>query len=332
MTITDGFGVASDRAYIMSKNLTQLTYDLASFYNISTSDAFQKLESGISGELEPLRRLGYDLSVARLQQEAYNLGIDRSVTSMTQAEKAELRYYAIMTQVTNAQGDMARTLEAPANQLRILQAQVEQATRALGNLFLPVLKAILPYAIALAKAIRIVAEIIAGFFGVSIPEFDTGADAIGGIASGADEAADGLGDASKKAKALKNALLGIDELNVISPPDDNAGGGAGIGGIGSGGLGFELPTYDFIADAVNEQVEKIMAKIQPFLDWVRENIDEILAGVVAIGAAFLAWKIAKGVHDFLQWLSTMKGFNIVGSMLRKRSKCTPVTEQVNRIG
>lgn len=314
MTITDGFGVASDRAYIMSKNLTQLTYDLASFYNISTSDAFQKLESGISGELEPLRRLGYDLSVARLQQEAYNLGIDRSVTSMTQAEKAELRYYAIMTQVTNAQGDMARTLEAPANQLRILQAQVEQATRALGNLFLPVLKAILPYAIALAKAIRIVAEIIASFFGVSIPEFDVGADAIGGVASGAGEAADGLGDASKKAKELKNALLGIDELNVISPPEDSAGGGAGLGGIGGGGLGFELPTYDFIGDAVNEQVDKIMAKIKPFLDWVRENIDEILAGVVAIGAAFLAWKIAKGVQDFLRWLSTMKGFNIVGSI------------------
>lgn len=318
MTITDGFGVASDRAYIMSKNLTQLTYDLASFYNISTSDAFQKLESGISGELEPLRRLGYDLSVARLQQEAYNLGIDRSVTSMTQAEKAELRYYAIMTQVTNAQGDMARTLEAPANQLRILQAQVEQATRALGNLFLPILKAILPYAIALAKAIRIVAEIIASFFGVSIPEFDVGADAIGGVASGAGEAADGLGDASKKAKELKNALLGIDELNVISPPEDSSGGAGGAGGIGGGGgLGFELPTYDFIADAVNEQVDKIMAKIQPFLDWVRENIDEILAGVLAVGAAFLAWRIAKGVQDFLRWLSTMKGFNITGSIAFK---------------
>ena len=235
--------------------------------------------------------------------------------SMTQAEKAELRYYAIMTQVTNAQGDMARTLEAPANQLRILQAQVEQATRALGNLFLPVLKAILPYAIALAKAIRMVAEIIAEFFGVSIPEFDMGADAIGGVASGAGEAADGLGDASKKAKELKSALLGIDELNVISPPDDSASGGAGgAGGIGGGGLGFDLPTYDFITDAVNEQVDKIMAKIQPFLDWVRDNIDEILAGVLAIGAAFLAWKIAKGVQDFLKWLSTMKGFNIVGSI------------------
>lgn len=318
MTITEGFGVASDRAYTMSKNLTQLTYDLASFFNISTSDAFQKLESGISGELEPLRRLGYDLSVARLQQEAYNLGIEKSVTAMTQAEKAELRYYAIMTQVTNAQGDMARTLEAPANQLRILQAQVEQAIRALGNLFLPILKAILPYAIALAKAIRMVAEIIAGFFGVSIPEFDMGTDAIGGVASGAGEAADGLGDASKKAKELKNALLGIDELNVISPPEDSSGGAGGAGGIGGGGgLGFELPTYDFIADAVNEQVDKIMAKIQPFLDWVRENIDEILAGVLAIGAAFLAWRIAKGVQDFLRWLSTMKGFNITGSIAFK---------------
>lgn len=318
MTITEGFGVASDRAYTMSKNLTQLTYDLASFFNISTSDAFQKLESGISGELEPLRRLGYDLSVARLQQEAYNLGIEKSVTAMTQAEKAELRYYAIMTQVTNAQGDMARTLEAPANQLRILQAQVEQATRALGNLFLPILKAILPYAIALAKAIRMVAEIIAGFFGVSIPEFDMGTDAIGGVASGAGEAADGLGDASKKAKELKNALLGIDELNVISPPEDSSGGAGGAGGIGGGGgLGFELPTYDFIADAVNEQVDKIMAKIQPFLDWVRENIDEILAGVLAVGAAFLAWRIAKGVQDFLRWLSTMKGFNITGSIAFK---------------
>lgn len=318
MTITEGFGVASDRAYTMSKNLTQLTYDLASFFNISTSDAFQKLESGISGELEPLRRLGYDLSVARLQQEAYNLGIEKSVTAMTQAEKAELRYYAIMTQVTNAQGDMARTLEAPANQLRILQAQVEQATRALGNLFLPILKAILPYAIALAKAIRMVAEIIAGFFGVSIPEFDMGTDAIGGVASGAGEAADGLGDASKKAKELKNALLGIDELNVISPPEDSSGGAGGAGGIGGGGgLGFELPTYDFITDAVNEQVDKIMAKIQPFLDWVRENIDEILAGVLAIGAAFLAWRIAKGVQDFLRWLSTMKGFNITGSIAFK---------------
>ena len=117
-TLLTGFGNTADRAEIMSKNLTQLGYDLSSFFNISVEDSMQKLQSGISGELEPLRRLGYDLSQARLEATALSLGIDKSVASMTQAEKAELRYYAIMTQVTTAQGDLARTLEAPANQLR----------------------------------------------------------------------------------------------------------------------------------------------------------------------------------------------------------------------
>ena len=157
MTLATGFGVASDRAYTMSQNLTQLGYDLSSFFNITFEDAMQKLQSGISGELEPLRRLGYDLSQARLEAVALSLGIDKAVSSMTQAEKAELRYYAIMTQVTTAQGDMARTLNAPANQLRVLQAQATQAARALGNIFIPALNAVLPYAIAVAKVIRLLA-------------------------------------------------------------------------------------------------------------------------------------------------------------------------------
>ncbi len=161
MTLATGFGVVSDRAEIMSRNLTQLGYDISSFFNMSFADAMAKLQSGLAGELEPLRRIGYDLSVARLQEEAYRLGINKRVQAMTQAEKAELRYYAIMTQVTTAQGDMARTLEAPSNQLRILKAQVEQAARALGNIFIPALNAILPYAIALAKVIRLIANEIA---------------------------------------------------------------------------------------------------------------------------------------------------------------------------
>ena len=116
MTLTTGFGVAGDRAATMSQQLTQLGYDLSSFFNISVEDAMTKLQSGISGELEPLRRLGYDLSKAKLEAIALSLGIDKPFDSMTQAEKAQLRSYAIMTQVTTAQGDMARTLDAPANQ------------------------------------------------------------------------------------------------------------------------------------------------------------------------------------------------------------------------
>ena len=148
MTLTKGFGVAGDRANQMSQQLTQLGYDLSSFFNISVEDAMQKLQSGIAGELEPLRRLGYDLSQAKLESIALSKSLDKSVSNMTQAEKAELRYLAIMTQVTDAHGDMARTLNAPANQMRILNAQVTQLGRALGNFFIPLLNKVLPYVIA----------------------------------------------------------------------------------------------------------------------------------------------------------------------------------------
>ena len=274
-TIITGFGVASDRAYTMSKNLTQLGYDLSSFFNISYQDSMQKLSSGISGELEPLRRLGYDLSVARLQQEAYNLGINRSINSMTQAEKAQLRYYAIMTQVTVAQGDMARTLNAPANQLRVLQAQAIMTARAIGNVFIPALNAILPYAIAVIKVIRLLANAIASLFHFKLPDikYDNVRRNVGGIAKGLGDAGagagnlgKGLGKAAKKAKELKNHLLGIDELNIISK-DDNPiagamGGGAGGGGIGDalGGddLGFDLPEYNFLEGLVENNVNRIV--------------------------------------------------------------------------
>lgn len=287
-TIIKGFGVASDRAYLMSKNLTQLGYDISSFYNISYEDAFTKLQSGIAGELEPLRRLGYDLSVARLQQEAYTLGIQKKVSAMTQAEKSELRYYAIMTQVTTAQGDMARTLNAPANQLRVLQAQVIQCARALGNIFIPVLNAVLPYAIALAKVLRMVADAIASFFGFKLPEVDysslsNGASAVGDLAGNADDASDGLGKASKAAKKLKNNLLGIDELNIISPDnDDSSGSGSGAGaGLGGGGLGIDLPSYDFLGDLVSSKVEDIVKMIK---DAIWEIMAILSTALLVIGA------------------------------------------------
>lgn len=315
-TIITGFGVASDRAYTMSKNLTQLGYDLSSFFNISYQDSMQKLSSGISGELEPLRRLGYDLSVARLQQEAYNLGINRSINSMTQAEKAQLRYYAIMTQVTVAQGDMARTLNAPANQLRVLQAQLIMAARAIGNIFIPALNAILPYAIAVVKVIRMVANAIASLFHFKLPKIDySGVKRnVGGIAKGLGDAGTGagnlgrgLGKAAKKAKELKNHLLGIDELNIISKDDNpvaNAlGGGAGGGGIGDvgggDGLDFELPEYNFLEGLAENRVNKIFKGM-------KKHLTEILTTIGAIAAGFLSWKLSKGLLDSLSWVSELR--------------------------
>ena len=285
-TIISGFGVASDKAYLMSKNLTQLGYDISSFFNISFENAMQKLQSGISGELEPLRRLGYDLSVARLQEEALALGIEKKVSAMTQAEKSQLRYYAIMTQVTTAQGDMARTLNAPANQLRVLQAQVTQCARALGNIFIPALNAVLPYAIALAKIVRMLANSIASLFGFKLPEVDysgisAGASAVGDLADNAGDASDGLGKAGKAAKKLKNALLGIDELNVLSKDDSSSGSGSGSGaGIGGGDLGIDLPTYDFLGDAITSKVDEIVQMIKDAM-W---EITAVISGfLLAIG-------------------------------------------------
>lgn len=285
-TIISGFGVASDKAYLMSKNLTQLGYDISSFFNISFEDAMQKLQSGISGELEPLRRLGYDLSVARLQEEALALGIEKKVSAMTQAEKSQLRYYAIMTQVTTAQGDMARTLNAPANQLRVLQAQVTQCVRALGNIFIPALNAVLPYAIALAKIVRMLANSIASLFGFKLPEVDysgisAGASAVGDLADNAGDASDGLGKAGKAAKKLKNALLGIDELNVLSKDDSSSGSGSGSGaGIGGGDLGIDLPTYDFLGDVITSKVDEIVQMIKDAM-W---EITAVISGfLLAIG-------------------------------------------------
>lgn len=275
-TLLTGFGDTAERAQLMSQNLTQLGYDISSFFNISIEDAMQKLQSGISGELEPLRRLGYDLSQARLEQTALNLGIKESVANMTQAEKAELRYYTIMTQVTTAQGDMARTLEAPANQLRILQAQLTQAARAIGNIFIPALNAILPYAIAVVQVIREIANALANLAGFKLTEVDY--SGVNSAAVGAGSLADNLDDAAGAAKKLKQYTAGFDELNVFAP---NTGSGSGAGAGGAGGFDFDLPTYDFLGDAVQTRIGEIQKMIEDTL----AEITTIVSGfMLAVGA------------------------------------------------
>lgn len=275
-TLLTGFGDTAERAQLMSQNLTQLGYDISSFFNVSIEDAMQKLQSGISGELEPLRRLGYDLSQARLEQTALNLGIKESVANMTQAEKAELRYYAIMTQVTTAQGDMARTLEAPANQLRILQAQLTQAARAIGNIFIPALNAILPYAIAVVQVIREIANALANLAGFKLTEVDY--SGVNSAAVGAGSLADNLDDAAGAAKKLKQYTAGFDELNVFAP---NTGSGSRAGAGGAGGFDFDLPTYDFLGDAVQTRIGEIQKMIEDTL----AEITTIVSGfMLAVGA------------------------------------------------
>ena len=312
MALSTGFGIAGDRAATMSQQLTQLGYDIASFHDVSYSDAMLKLQSGLAGELEPLRRIGYDLSVARLQQEAYTLGINKKISAMTQAEKAELRYYTIIKQSTLAQGDMARTLEDPANQLRIFKAQVEQTARSIGSLFIPVLMKVLPVVSAVIGVIRSLIDIIAGFFDYEMPEIKW--DGVSSLASGAEGASDALGGAVDNAKKLKQYTMGFDELNVIDPNKGKDSSGAGVGGSG---FGFELPTYNFIDEETKSRITEITEDMKEWLG-ITDEIDSwadlfhtklglILIAVGAIGIGLLAWKVIQGVAGVLDVFSKFGG-------------------------
>ena len=307
MTLATGFGVAGDRASTMSQQLTQLGYDISSFFNISVEDAMQKLQSGISGELEPLRRLGYDLSQAKLEATALSLGIDKSVSSMTQAEKAQLRYYAIMTQVTTAQGDMARTLQSPANQLRIFKAQLEMAARALGNVFIPALNAILPYAIAAIKVIRELADQVARFLGFTLAKVDY--SGLTSVTSEAVGVSDALDEASESAKGLKKTLLGIDELNVLSDP--STGGGGGGAGVDVSDFDFELPTYDFMdgiakgTDKAYKAIKNVLSQLKKLLSPLKKILEKLWDYKVVIGAIALS-TLGKKLKKFWDWFTGLK--------------------------
>lgn len=280
-SIITGFGVAGDKASVMSKNLTQLGYDLQSLYGeklgTTMSEMFQKVESAISGELEPVRRLGFDLSVARLEQDRLALGIKKSVSEMNQAEKTQLRYHAMLTQLTFAQGDFARNLETPANMLRILKSQISQVAREIGNLFLPALQAVLPVLIAVANAVRSIVSAIGSLFGIDVKK-DLG-ETFSGASSGASEIADSVDDAAGSAKKLKSYMMGIDELNVISQ-QDSSGSGSDVGGAS-----FDLEPIDysdiFLDAAVLESVERIKAKIAPFVEWFENSMERIKNAVAA---------------------------------------------------
>ena len=270
-TLAEGFGVASDRAYIMSKNLTQLSYDIASFYNLDTEEAMKKVQSGLAGEIEPMRRIGYDLSKANMMATAAELGITKTYNAMTQAEKSQLRYYMMMQSVTQVQGDMARTLSAPANMLRVFSAQAQAAARAIGNMFIPALQAILPYAIAVMRVIALVANALAKLFGFKAPE-------VGGvesIAQGTSDISDNLDEATGRAKALKKQLAGFDEINNLTTNT----GSSGSGDLGGGWVDFELPEYDFLGDAT------------PWIDQFVEKIKPIAGIVLGIVAALTAWRL-----------------------------------------
>lgn len=261
-SLATSFGLASDKAYILSKNLTQLAYDESSYWNKDTATTFTAIASAISGELEPIRRLGVDLSQARLQQELLALGFNKQVSSLSQADKAVLRYIAIMKQTTNVQGNLAQTISSPANMVRILKSEISQLAKAVGQLLYPAFKAILPVLIAAVDLIKEFVVSLASVFGqkIEFTDFSKTQKDIGGVTSAMDDTADATKAA---AKAAKDYTMGFDELNIIDPSQNSGSSGSGSGGAAGNLLGdVDLSQYDMFKDYAGSAVDEIKAKLK----------------------------------------------------------------------
>ena len=327
MMLITGFGEARDTAYEMSKGLTQFAYDLSSIANMPLEEAFTKVQAGIAGEIEPLRRVGIDLSEARLQEIAYANGINQKVSAMNQASKAELRYIAITQQIPGVVGDMSRTLTSPANALRVLKSQFGLLAQTIGSLvnvvvykFIPVMQVIVQVVIMVANAISSLLT------GKTLADWDKESfkmsSNLGGAASSAGDVADSTGtaagnlkDAADNAKKAKQYMMGWDELNVIDTTAADAagsGGGGGGGSVGGGGGGLGLDLDSLWSDSM-------LAGLNSQLEETQNRVKDVLSHVAAIGAGFAAWKIAKKLIDSLDKISKFSlpkiGLNALGGLM-----------------
>ena len=290
-SLVEGLGVGAKNSYIMSQNLTQLVYDLSSFKNISIESAYEKLMSGISGELEPLRNVGVAMSEATLQTLAYELGIEKLVRNMTEAEKAQLRYVQIMRSSTEWQTDMGRTLIYPANAMRILQQQFILTGRAIGKLFIPILMEAMPYLIAFTQIVSELATKLAHLLGYEIPDIDY--SSLGDISAGIQDIGDSAEDTANK---LNTMLAPFDDLNVVQKQTEKAG--SGLSAFG-GDLGIDLPTYDALA--------RLNTKFAEEAEKARKSLEGLLPIVTGIALGLAAWKITKSVIDFITWWDGLTG-------------------------
>lgn len=300
-SMTKSFGLAKEQAYTLSKSLTQLGYDLSSLKNIPISEAFTKIRSAMAGELEPMLQLGVDISQARLQQELLALGFNKQVSTLSQADKATLRYIAILKQTTDAQGDFARTLSSPANMIRVLKAQLSGLARDIGSLFYPALKSILPPLIAAVELIREFVQWVAKLMGVKVvfTDFTKSADSVGGIGDAMDDTTDST---KKAAKALKDYTMGFDELNIIDPTQGSSGsgGGASAGNI----LGdVDLSGYDMFKQYNEEFAKQI--------DAIKQKIKAMLPLIATVATALAAWKLTNLITDIVDAISKMNALKSI---------------------
>lgn len=291
----EGFGVASDKAQIMSQNLTQLSYDYSSLMNVDVSTAFDKIQSAMSGQIKGLKEYGNNVSVAMVKQTGLKYGLQGNVSTWDQNTQAIMRYITIMNNASKVDvfNDMARTINTPSNAVRILTQQFKLLRRAVGNIASVFATAVIPYIQVAVELLNKFANFVAGLFGFKLPTIDysgldKGSDAMDDMADSAKDAGSSVGGATKKVKDLKKELqtLGFDELNILNSPknDSNSGGsggGSGGGGIGGGaGIGdIDLPQYDFLK-GLKKDTDEIEKKLKELFKPVTDSWNKYGKGVM----------------------------------------------------
>ena len=280
-------GLSQEATVDMSQSITALAGDMASFYNLSGDDAFNKIRSGISGETEPLKQLGINMSVANMEAFALSQGITKSYQKMTQSEQALLRYNYLLSTTADAQGDFARTSDGWANQTRILTEQFNSLKATLGSAFMAVLAPVVKMLNWLISRLQIAANYFKAFVeaitGVKA-ETSSASSGMGAVAEGATEAGEATEKAAKKAK---NALAGFDKLNVLSSGE----GDSGSGGSGGGGASMDIPSLTGLNTAMPEPdtsgVENVVNKVKGMFGTLKNYITTSFApSIKSWGKAF----------------------------------------------
>lgn len=296
--IFEGYGLDPDQANQMSQQLTQLTYDLSSLWNVDTDTAFQKIQSGMSGQIKGLKVWGYNLSVASLRETALAHGIELSTAKMTESQKAILRYITLMEASSNAHGDLARTILTPANSLRILKSQFEIMQRTVGQVVSVFAVKLIPVVQVMIQWVTALAEKMAQAFGYELPEIDyTGISAGAGYA---DDLANGLDDSAKKAEKLKRSLLGIDEINKLSDNSDKST-ATEYGGGYAPDFGMNLDGYDYDFLGGIEQTTIKLGELESELEKYMNKANEVVSNFDAEGAGS---KLSDGTVKALSMINT----------------------------
>lgn len=326
--VTNSMGMTGEATVAVSKAMSMLAVDMSSLKNTTLQEAMNSFSSGLIGQSRALYKYGIDITNATLSQYAYNLGIEKSITAMTQGEKAQLRMIAILDQSKVAWGDQARTINTISNQFRMFKSNVSSVGTLIGQLFVPIISKVIPYINGFVIALQRLFTSIAGAVGIKIDldDFSQGYSTLG---EQLDDTSDSYDEATASAKKYKNQLLGFDEAYKLSEPTEDTG-SAGAGSsidltneISKALADYEAKwneAYDNMSNKANEIADRITNAFKSgdykgIGTYISTNISDALASINWDSVYQGARNFGTGLAQFLNGLITPDLFGNVGKTI-----------------